>query len=189
LPNLFLTHFQILGVSRSKLLQAVASRNHTIHIHGNEGTISLQPHIMQAIAWISRYAEQIADYCPRSGKLFIPHCYTRTDLWRVYIDEMRVTPNTTTVVKLAWFSRLLKIRFPHLHLASRLMLGFCDECVRLTEARLKASNEEEKTAFKRAQTLHFELQRAERVSYHRRKLQASSDPHSYWSVIIDYTER
>jgi hypothetical protein len=135
------------------------------------------------------YSEQIGDFCLRSGKLFIPHCYTRTDLYRVYVLELRELPNTTQVLNLSWFSRVMKIRFPQLHLACRLMLGFCDECIQLTEARLKASNEQEKATYQRAQTLHFELQRGERVAYQRRKLQAATDPHSCWSVIIDFTDR
>lgn len=142
-----------------------------------------------AIAWISKYSEQIGDFCPRSGKLFIPHCYTRADLWRVYVVDIRATYGSgSKILNVAWFSRIMKKSFPLLHLACRLMLGFCDECIRLTEARLKASNEEEKAAYQRAQTLHFELQRAERVAYQRRKQQAASDPHSCWSVIIDFTD-
>jgi hypothetical protein len=171
------------------LLQALATRDHTVHIHGSEGRMIIKTTTSVAVGWISLYSEQIADYCPRSGKLFIPHCYTRTDLYRIYLDEMRATPATTDVLSVQWFCRLLKSRFPLLHLASRVMLGFCDECLSLSEARLKASNEEEKAAYRRAQTAHFELQRAERVAYHKRKLQAQTDPYSYWSIIIDYTDR
>lgn len=167
----------------------MTTRDFTVQIHGNEGRLSLNPVTEQASAWISLYSEQIGDFCPRSGKLYIPHCYTRTDLYRVYIAEMHELSSNADVLTIQWFCRVFKTRFPRLHLASRLMLGFCDECIRLTEARLKASNEEEKATYKRAQTLHFELQCAEQVAYQHRKLQASTDPHGCWSVIIDFTDR
>lgn len=165
------------------------TRDFTVVIHGNEGRLSLRTTTESAVAWISKYSEEIGDFCPRSGKLFIPHCYTRTDLFRVYVVDMRATFGPgTSIVNCAWFGRLMKSRFPLLHLACKLMLGFCDECIRLTEARLKASNDDEKAAYQRAQSLHFELQRAERVSYQRRKLQAAGDPHGCWSVILDFTD-
>jgi len=168
---------------------AIATRDYSVIIHGNTGRIALNPVTDQATGWLSLYSENIGDYCPRSGKLYIPHCYTRSDLYRIYIFEMRAVPGTLQVLNKSWFCKVLKKRFPHVHLASKLMLGFCDECISLTEARLKASNEQEKAAYQRAQTLHFELQRGERVAYQRRKLQASTDPHGCWSIIIDFTDR
>ena len=168
---------------------AINTRNYTMFIHGNKGCIHFSTVTDQAVAWISLYSKNIGDYYPRSAKFYIPHCYTYSDLYHIYISEMRGISNTSKVLNKPWFCKVMKKCFPQVHLASKLMLGFCDECITLTEARLKASNEEEKAAYQRAQALHFELQRGERVAYQRRKLQASTDPHGCWSVIIDFTDR
>lgn len=167
----------------------VRTRESAVLIHGNEGTIHRSPISELAIAWIGRYSQEVGDYCPRSGKLYIPHCYTRRDLHGVYRMEMQDVPGVDRILTVAWFSQLMRRHFPHLHLASRLMLGVCDECLRLSEARRKCTNEMEKAAFKRAQTIHLELQRAERVAYQARKLQSSTDPTGSWSIIVDYTDR
>jgi len=158
---------QILGIRRKKLIVAVNSRSSTVLIHGNSGKQSVRLPTVICASWISWYSEQVADHCPRSQKLYIPHCYTRSDLYRIYLDNVRATPDAATIINIKWFCRVLKKQFTHLHMASKVQLGFCDECIKLTEARLKATTEEEKASYRHAQTLHFELQRAERVAYQR----------------------
>ena len=69
------------------------------------------------------------------------------------------------------------------------MFRCCDECITLTETQLKANNKEEKTAYQCVQTLYFELQQSEQVAYQHCKLQASTDSHGCWRVIIDFTDR
>jgi hypothetical protein len=179
----------VVGISHTKLNVAIKTRQSSIIIHGNEGQQHKNTAVDQAIAWITQYSQAIGDYCPHSTRLFIPHCYTKQDLFRIYKLELADLPEPPRTLTYAWFVKILKTHFPDLHMASKLMLGVCDECLRLSEARRKCTNELEKAAFRQAQTAHLNLQRAERVMYQARKLQASADPASCWSIIVDYTDR
>lgn len=170
-------------------MSAMDTRESVVYIHGNESRLSNNPTIESAIAWIGIYSQQIGDYCPRSGRLYIPHCYTKRDLYNMYKLELEDIPGEQPFVQVAYFGKLLAKHFPHLHMASKLMLGVCDECLHLSEVRRKCTNELEKAAYKQAHSQHLALQRAERIAYQTRKLMASTDPLSCWSIIIDYTDR
>ncbi len=101
---------------------------------------------------------------------------------------MQALNTVMNVLSLSWFSHTVAVHFPHLHMASKLLLGVCDECLRLSEAKNKCSTEQEKAAYTQAKTIHLELQRAERIAYVKRKLLAETDPASYWNMIVDYTD-
>ena len=153
----------VMGIGRRKFSACMDSRHSTVIVHGNIGRVHLNVRHEHAIAWTQDYVTNIGDYCPRSGKLYLPHCYTRADLYALYKEQNSLEGQS--VLSSTWFGRLFKKNFPHVHTACRLMLGYCDECIKLSESRRKCSNQYEKDAWKFAHGQHLQLQQAECIAY------------------------
>ena len=183
----------VLGISKNKLYQpTVPSPEFQTSVpRVSRGQNTEKPgKSFWLIMWLVNLA-QFYLHDPTSERIILPFADKRA-VYDMYIHECQ-DPATQRkwapagVPSRAWFYNAWQTDEGANHIKTRKTLRFslCPECVAFMETRMHVLDDPERHKLKTAEAAHHKFVRKERGSYYRRRYEATSQPSTTFSIIID----
>lgn len=149
-------------------------------IHGNFGIIRANSKKEESIAYIKTEVDLIGETYT-DGTIHIPCCYNKAK----FLSMVKTKYPNVEFCKRATLYKLFKNELSMVKFPKKTRLGRCDECIKLSQLRSKATTLNLKNIFREKRKEHMLLVWAERATYTTRRVEAVTFPEDVLSIAID----